>query len=113
MAHYKGNPVDGGYAVNQKRQPLDPSFKGFETLVHQGFGKNNAQILGRICSGYDHVVTVDSDALDDLSTSFEVDLLEPGFDPATIRMGPNENIAHQELIKDTFPWCLVTIHRSH
>ncbi len=113
VAHFKGNPADGGYAVNQKRQSLNSSFRGFETLVHQGFGTNNAKILGRVCSGHDHVVTVDSDAVDDRSTSFEVDLLEPGFDPATIRIGPNENIIRQELIKDTFPWCLVTIHRSH
>src|SRR5207249_6742959 len=104
VAHYKGNPMDGGYAVNQKRQPLTPFFKGFESLVSQSFGRNNAQILGRPCSGYDHVVSVDSEAIDDRSTSFEIDLLEPGFDPATIRMGPNENIVHQELIKDTFPW---------
>jgi hypothetical protein len=45
------------------------------------------------------------------TTSFRVDLLEPGLDPAGVTIGPpNEERLYRELIKDTFPWCLVTIH---
>src|SRR2546427_11469018 len=32
VAHYKGNPVDRGYPVNQKRQPLSSSFRDLKLL---------------------------------------------------------------------------------
>jgi hypothetical protein len=129
VAHYKGNPVDRGYPVNQKRQPLSSSFKGFETLVNQAFGRDDAKKLGRACSGYDFPVIINADSIEDRSdtikdslgehttqlatTSFCVDLLEPGLDPAGVTIGPpNEELVYRELIKDTFPWCLITIHRQ-
>jgi hypothetical protein len=129
VAHYKGNPVDSGYVVNQKRQTLSSSFKGFETLVDQAFGRDYAKKFGRPCSGCDFPIIISADSIEDRSdtmkdslgehtiqlatASFRVDLLEPGLDPARVMIGPpNEELLYRELIKDTFAWCLVTIHRQ-
>ena len=131
VAHYKGNPIDKGYLVNRKRQPLSSSFKGIENLIVQGFQKHHAKILGDHCKNYDRIITINADdigekveALRDnlgefethyILSSFQVDLLEPGFDPSIIPRpedllrSEHERVLVSELIKETLPWCLITV----
>lgn len=120
----------GRYYHERVRQPLEATFSGFEPLLVQGFGREYARSWGRPCKGFDRCLTIESSAisekidviedhLGEVKTSlptayFAVDLVEAHrIGLAKAEAGKvHASIIMQDLIKDTIPWCLVTIGHS-
>lgn len=113
------------------RQALGPQFSGRECLIIQAFSRDSAKQFGHTCKNYDKSIILANtdidfkeeriqDRLGEIRTtpptaSFQVDLIEPGSN--------NHNLVHdavidtskiikQDLIRDSYPWCLVTIMRN-
>lgn len=116
----------GRHHLTRVKQPLGSSFSGWENLIVQSFGRDTARSLGHPCKGYDRCVHFDAADIElreewlqdsqgtihnQIPTAcFQIDLVEPK--EADLIKDPTltvQTIVRQELIKDTFPWCLITI----
>ncbi len=107
-------------------QKLNSSFRGRENLIVQAFGRDYAKDLKYVCKGFDtciHIraeeikykVDIVCDHIGEVETPlptafFQVDLIEPNrielIENAVFKAN---NIIEQKLIKDSFPWCLVSV----
>ena len=119
------------YPSSQKKQALDSAFSEFEFLEQRSFTRSFAESFKHQCTGFDTTVVIDSQGLpeeefdeitDGLGTfrsikninlSLQVDLLQPQRYDLVGKTLPNpKRIIHEQLIEQTFPWCLITIFES-
>lgn len=92
----------------------------------QGFTREFAKGFGHVHGGFDTSIIIGSEDIREeyevmtdplgevktlLSTAcFQVDLLEPNrYDLVPRTVANSARIIRRELIKETFPWCLITI----
>ncbi len=119
------------YPHRRKKQALDDCFKEFEFFELRGFTQSFAKSFKHQCNGFDAKVIIASEDLpeeefdemtDELGTfrsikninlSLQVDLLQPQRYDLVGKTLPNpKRIIHEQLIEQTFPWCLITIFES-
>lgn len=110
----------------KNKQKLDSSFSGRENLIIQSFGRDYAKYYKYVCKGFDTCININAEELKDkvdivcdhmgevktpLPTAFfQVDLIEPNRHDLTENAVFKANkLIEQKLIKDSFPWCLVSI----
>jgi len=112
--------------LSKNKQKLDSSFSGRENLIVQSFGRDYAKNLKCLCKGFDTCININAEEIKEkvgivcdhmgkvktpLPTAFfQVDLIEPNspdlIDNAVFNA---KKLIEQKLIKDSFPWCLVSI----
>jgi len=120
----------GEYRYERVRQALGATFSGFEPLVVQGFGREDARSTGRPCEGFDACLAVEADVITEkedvvvdhmgtvktpLPTAYlAVDLVEACQDGPAIAQARNfhRSVIRQALITDALPWCLLTVGHS-
>lgn len=114
------------HLLPKNKQKLDSSFSGRENLIVQAFGRDYAKHLKYVCKGFDTCIHIRAedlkykvdtvcDHMGEVETPlptafFQVDLIEPNrLDLTENAVFKANKIIEQKLIKDSFPWCLVSI----
>jgi hypothetical protein len=99
-------------AVQQKQKP-DAAFVGNANVVRFGLASGEHKVLNLTCDPNDFggvfEISVGELRPERYRTYVDVDLIEPGVDPATLPVG---KVLRQEIYKDGEPWIVVSLSVS-